>query len=459
MNIFQKLIVKALGLSSSSFSSYFGSPGYNYPADSGNVYISRGYKELPNLYSIISIIIQKSSIVPFEIFKVASMEKHRRYKAMLKVARTPKEIAQLQRLKEETFEKVEGTDLEKILIKPNETQSIEQIFEELDGYKLLTGNAYLWGWSPGVGVNATKPTELHVPPSPYVEINIGDDKMLKYSIQNVSENFTSEDIAHFKNWNPITSNQLVADSLYGMSPLMSCRRLMQKYMDADISQGAMFKNMSPAGILTGGKEGTVTEDQAISVKDRYKQLYGGVAKAGEVIVTSAAMTWQQIGFSPVDLNVLEGKEEILSELCNVYHVPIGLFSSVNSTENNMIESRKILITDAVIPLVEARKQVLNMWLAPKYGDDLIIEFDYSVFSEIGEELSKLVEAALKMWWITPNEKREMTKFDRSDDPLMEKIYVPGGLSPIEELDVTPDDIGIAEEEELAIQKLLAQTKN
>ena len=456
MNLLQKLS-KALGLTQ-AFSTYFNNSVWNYPADNGNNYIQLGYKELPNLYSIVSIIIQKSSIVPFEIYKVSDREKHKRYKAMLKIARTPKEIAQLDILKKQTFEKVEGTDLEKLLLKPNETQTIEQLFEELDGYKLLTGNSYLWAWTPGVGSNATKPTELHVPPSTYMEVNVKDNK-LQYKIQNVAETFGTEDIAHFKNWNPISSNQLIVDQLYGMSPLMSCRRLMQKYMDADISQGAMFKNMSPAGVLTGGKDGTVSEDQAIAIKDRYKQLYGGAAKAGEVIVTSAAMSWQQIGFSPVDLNVLEGKEEILSELCNVYHVPIGLFSSVNTTENNMIESRKILITDAVIPLIEARKNILNMWLTPKYGKDLIIEFDYSVFSEIGEELDKLVDAAQKMWWITPNEKRMMTKYDRSEDPLMEKIYVPSGVVPIEEVGISPDDIGNAVEEELAIQKLLEQTKN
>lgn len=410
-----------------------------WPDDNKDIYIRDGYKELPNLYGIISLIIQKSSMVPFEIYRVGNKQKYSKYKAKMKMARTPKDFADCAMLKKAALEKVEGTEMEELLHKPNDKQSLEELWEQLDGYKLLTGNSYLWGWTPGVGNNANKPTELHVPPSTMVSIVTGtmNDPVKEYKLSYLTEGIEAAEIAHFKTWNPLTSGDNPFNEVYGMSPLISCRRLMAKYKVADVSQGSMFKNMAPAGILSGdtGGNGGLEETQAVALKDRYKQLYSGADKAGEIIITSANLKWNQIGFSPVDLNVIEAKKEILGELCNVYHVPIALFSETNSTDNNLTESRKMMITDAVIPLVESRKQTLNRWLCPKFGEDLVIEFDYSVFSEISEELDRIAKTQALMWWSTGNEKRLATNMDEMEDPLMNKVFIPSNLIPIDQMDM------------------------
>jgi HK97 family phage portal protein len=440
MNIFQKTAVFLLSKAIGPKMQYsFSSGQWVFPDDNKNVYISSGYKELPNLYAIISLIIQKSSIVPFEVYKVTNRAKYRVYSAKMKNAKTSRDIADCRLMMAKSLDKVENSEIEQLLNKPNSSQTIEQLFEQLDGYKLLTGNSYLWAWTPGVGNNASKPTQLHVPPSTMVSVITGDfeNPIKEYKLTYLAEPIDAQDMAHFKEWNPLTSGSDINESVYGMSPLTSCRRLMQKYKDADVAQGSMFKNMSPAGILAGEKDAEVTEPQANQIKDRFKQLHSGVDKAGEIIVTSANLRWTQIGFSPVDLNIIQGKEEMLGELCNVYHVPIGLFSKNNSTENNMVESRKILITDAVIPLVEARKSILNNWLAPKFGEEYVLEFDYTIFSEISEEVKSLAETALKMWWISGNEKRQMTGYDKSENVNMEKIYVPSGLTEIDSLNRDP----------------------
>lgn len=436
MNLFKRLGQKLFGVALQ----YVFMPGqWLWPDDNKDVYIKQGYKELPNLYSIISLIVQKSSIVPFEVYSIKDRRKFSQYNAKIKMAQTTKDYADALKLRKAAMDKVENTELERLLYNPNQVDTIQEVFEQLDGYKLLTGNSYLWGWTPGVGNNAKKPIELHVPPATMVSIITGDlqNKVKEYKFNFLTNSVDAEDVAHFKNWNPLTSAEGIERGLYGMSPLVSCRRLMQKYRDADISQGTMFKNMGPAGILAGEKGADVQEAQAIAIKDRWKQLYSGVNNAGDIVVTSASLKWQQIGFSPVDMNTIEAKEEILGELCNVYHVPIGMFTKVNSTENNMKESRKMMITDAVIPLVESRKNILNKWLAPKFGDNLIIEFDYTVFSEIAAELEMQVNTAKDMWWITGNEKRGMTGYDDFPGDDMDKIYIPGNLVPIDQLNSLP----------------------
>lgn len=404
--------------------------------DNSNVYIEKGYKALPNLYGIISLITSKTSIVPHEVFRVKDQAKYRKYRAMMKGASTTRDYAKAMSMKVQSMEKVENSPLDELLSNPNPLQSAQEFNESLDGYLLLTGNAYMYGLELGSQVK-----ELHSLIAPSVVIKTGDsflDPVQGYSLSYMQEPIPKDQIGHIKYWNPVGKYQKVEDIVYGLSPLKSCRTLLGKYREADIAQGAMFKNMGVNGILSGDNE--MTQEQAVALKDRWKQLYGGAAKAGDIAVTSANVKWNQIGLSPVDLNIIEGKEEILGELCNVYHTPIGLFTKTNSTENNMVEGRKMFITDAVIPNVERRKNVINKWLAPKFGPGLIVEYDYSVLSELSEDLDKLADSALKMWWITGNERRQMTNYDVSDDPNMDKFLVPSGLVPLDDIVINPNDI-------------------
>lgn len=405
-----------------------------YPEDNADEYIMQGYKALPNVYAIISLIISKSSIVPFEVFRIKNRAKHAKYKAAMQNITSTKDVARTIKLKNEALEKVEGTELERLLLKPNNYQGMEQLNEQIDGYKLLTGNSFVWAPSPMAGRNTGKPVQLHTLPSPMVAVVAGTflEPVRGYRFNLYEEELPKEQIMHFKTFNPLDSHATMESMVYGMSPLKSCRRLLGKYRDADIAQGSMFKNMGPSGILSNESE-NASEEQAIAIKDRYKKNYSGPFSSGDIIVTASKFKWEQIGLSPVDLNIIESKEEILNEICNVYHVPIGMFTKANSTENNMVESRKMFITDAVMPLVEHRKSVFNRELAPRFGEDLVIEYDYTVFGEIQEDLEKLVKSAKDMYWITPQEKRAMTGYDNSDNPEMEKFYFPSGVQPLDKM--------------------------
>lgn len=403
--------------------------------DTSSTYIDKGFKSLPNLYGIVGLIIQKSSIVPHEVFKITNEGKYRKYKAQMKSASTTQDYAKAIVTKAQALEKVENTELERLLKKPNLYQSEEQLNEAVDGYLLLTGNSYIYGMTTGLSSSGKKPSELHCLIAPTVSIKAGEswrDPVSEYRLSYMAGNgIPAEEVGHIKYWNPISTFNKSEDLLYGLSPLKSCRTLLGKYRNADIAQASMFKNMGVNGILSG--DGNLSEEQALKLRDRWKKLYGGSAKAGDIAITSANVKWNQIGLSPVDLKIIEGKEEILGELCNVYHVPIGMFTKVNSTENNMVESRKMFITDAIIPLVERRKSIINRWLVPKFDSNLVVEYDYTVFSEMNEDLQNLVNSAVSMYWISPNEKRFMTNYDKSDDPMMDRFYFPANLVPLEDI--------------------------
>ena len=442
MNTIQKFLHQAIGgFSSSKLQWTINNTGEWIYKSGSKAYIGGGYKALPNVYSIISLILNKSTIVPFEIYKRKNQSKYNKYSAALKCAKTTKDYARVIKLKNEALEKVENSDIEKLLNKPNNYQSIEQLWWEVDGYKLLTGNSILYGLPL---IEGGKPKELHNIPSPLVDLVVLGtpfEPEFKYQVSYLQNPLIGEDILHFKYWNPIADYSTPGQQHWGISPLKSCERLLGRYKDADVTQGFQFKNLGPAGMISGGSsnpDSNLTEEQAIAVQDRFDQQHKGTYKAGSILVTPSNLKWTMFGLSPVDLNIKESKEEIAVELSNVFHVPIGLLSNKNSTENNVIEGRKQLITDAVIPLVEARKQVLQQKLLPKFGNEFVIEFDYSIFSELQEDLEKLAKTAAAMYWITPNEKRAMTNYDQDPDPDMDKKYFPTGLTALEDLNLEID---------------------
>lgn len=130
--------------------------------DKSSRYIENGYKTLPNVYGLISAILQKSTIVPFEIYKVKSRSAEQKYKALMKDG---KNVTKALAYKAKAYDQVYDTDLEKLLLKPNEYQSRQDYLWEVDGYKLLTGNSYVYTIKLG-----NKSKELHPIPSPFVDL-------------------------------------------------------------------------------------------------------------------------------------------------------------------------------------------------------------------------------------------------------------------------------------------------
>lgn len=432
---------KALSTKSATWTIVNGA--WSMPQDDPKTYVD-GYKTLPNLYGIISLITQKSSIVPPQFLKVKNQRAAQKYKAMMKSVNIKTDYKKILKVKQEAFEEVEGSWLEELLMKPNEDQGMEELNEAHDGYLLLTGNSYFKAESPGVGKNAQIPKELFVIPSPCVTPKATGLKINNFKVSYLDELIPAEEIGHSKYFNPINGAELPVNQLVGMSPLLSCRNLIKRYEMADIAQGAMFSNMGPSGILTGKKDSNLEEGQAKAIQDKFRQFHKGATKAGDIVVTPAELHWTQIGLSPVDLNILSGKQEMLSELCNVYKVDIGIVTGENSTDNNMDNARKRLLTDAVMPLCERRKQTLNR-MAARVDPTIQIEYDYSIFDELQEDLKEKWEWLGKVWELSPNDRLEEAGFQRSKDPLMDKRYIPSSLIPLEDTNLEPEEI---DEEEL-----------
>jgi len=409
-----------------------------YPDSKSDTYIDKGYKELPNVYGLIEAILSKSTIVPFEVFKVKSRSKELKYKAMMESGNYIKAL----QYKAEAYEKLEGSVVEEMLLKPNNYQSGTDLNYDLDGYKLLTGNSYAYH------IGAGSLHELHSIPAPCVDIKVSGNPFtpeFSYKVNYLENPLKGEDVLHFKKWNPITSGQSPTKQFKGLSPLQSCRLLLGRYKNADLTQGFQFENMGPGGMITGAtaNAGDFTTEQAQAVQDKFKQQHQGVHKAGDILVTPSALKWTAFGLSAVDLNIIASKKEMIDELCNVYQYPSDLMGG-EKKYNNFEQARKAAITDAVIPVVEARKAVFNKFIKNVLKEDLVIEYDYTIFPELQDDIEKQSRVAMTSYILTMDERRAIMGYDMLKDSERKNVIIPSGLSTLEDLYST-DEVDINED--------------
>lgn len=432
MSIFDRFFKKAINLNVNWTISKSGE--WIYPDSKSDTYIDKGFKELPNVYGLIEAILSKSTIVPFEVFKVKSRSKELKYKAMMESGNYIKAL----QYKAEAYEKVDNSGIEELLLNPNDYQTSNDLNYDLDGYKLLTGNSYAYF----IKVGSTM--ELHSIPSPCVDIMVSGSPFSpkkQYKVNYLENTLPGEEVLHFKKWNPITSGQSPTKQHKGLSPLQSCRLLLGRYKNADLTQGFQFENMGPGGMITGATSTAdgLTTEQAQAIQDKFKQQHQGVHKAGDILVTPSALTWTAFGLSAVDLNIIESKTEMVNELCNVYQYPSDLMGG-DKKYNNFEQARKAAITDAVIPLVEARKSVYNKFIKDVLKESLVIEYDYTIFPELQDDIEKQSRVAMSSYILTLDERRSIMGYDMLKEAERKNVIIPSGLSTLEDLYSVDDTI-------------------
>ena len=400
--------------------------------ENDQTYIDDGYRKNATIYSLVNIITKAASTIPYHIYKKVDDNSYKRYKAMSNGVADPNVMYKANMLKKHALVELEHTDLHKLLERPNPAQSYASWISELVAFGKLTGNRYIYGIGPETGDNINKYTELYVMPSQIVEINSGG--MMKpvesYTIEyNGTYKIPSEQMLHIKDFNPYFDG--TGSHLYGQSPLKAGLRSMTTNNEATESGVKFLQNQTARGILMS-EEGDLNEVQAQQLKDKFRRDHQGSKKAGDIIITPKKLSWVNFGLNASDMSLIEQYNASIKDLCNIYNVPVQLLNNTeSSTYNNMKEAKKALYQNCVIPELVKIQDELNRWLSPKYGEDICIEYDFSVIPELQEETDKIVDQMTKAWWLTPNEKRAAMSYDHDEDnEVLNDYYIPANLIPV-----------------------------
>lgn len=404
--------------------------------ENDDTYIRQGYQINATVYSIINKITDASVTIPLHVYKVENKTEAKNYKAMTSGTLDSAAIIKSMLVRQKAFTQLEDTHpLQKLLDRPNPTQSYSEWLTELISFGKLTGNRYIFGVGPDTGPNAGKYTELYVLPSQNMEIISGGimQPVKSYKlIYNGTFETPAETICHIRDFNPNYDG--TGAHLYGQSPLRAGLRSLTANNEALTTGVKYLQNQMGRGLLSSD-DNSVTEIQAQQLKDKFKKQHQGSDKAGDIIITPAKLSWINFGLPASDLALIEQYNSTIKDLCNIYGVPVQLLNNTDSSSyNNMKEVKKSLYLNAVIPELIKVRDELNRWLAPQYGNDVFIDFDFTKISDLQEDMEKVVGQLKEAWWISPNEKREIMNFNKDESAIMDDYFVPANLMPLKNTD-------------------------
>ena len=345
--------------------------------------------------------------------------------------------------------------LMKLLEHPNPLQSRVEYFQALYSYMLLSGNNF----SLRVDVNEM-PHELHIlrPDRVDLEVNdtpiplaykykLGGKVVAKYPVDQMNGRSV---VKHIKLFHPMNDH-------LGMSPLSAAM------MDIDHHNSIMRHNIAlvengarPSALLVfkpideTGAPATMTDEQRQTLNRDLEQEFTGERNAGKPIVAEGDMHWQQMGISPKDMDFANSKNMAAKDIALCYGVPAQLIGLPDSmTYINVREARLSLYEETIIPHARRVESDLNEWLAPLYGDNVKIKYDFDAIPAMTERRRRRIENLIEVvqaGLMTINEAREELNMS-SDMEGGDTLFMPQNFFPVDKALEMPDENSGSPEQE------------
>ena len=407
--------------------------------DTGTDFVNNGYLGNHIVFSIQDWKSQKVSIAPPMLYKVVNEKAHRKYKALLKSDDRRKGLSEAMRLKGQALEEVEGSELAKLLQRPNPQMGWSEFAYGYCTYKDIVGAAYFAGVRSGVDdPTEGKIREMYLLPSHHVVIESGGiTQPIReiYLRTSPDKKIDARNVCQIRNFSPNYDQPY--QFLYGLSRLQAANSILQKYNEGVATEVDTYQKRGIRDIIFPKSRPDMEDPTVEQVQLTKDSINRDIQSAGHggVMATTSELGSIRVGLSPKDMGVLESQKLTKQDFCALYHIPWELFAWSESKYDNLSVSRKIALTDAVIPELEALKDALNHWLVPSYYPDgnYVLDFDYEYYPELQDDIKDTVDWMEKANCLTTNEKRAALRYGATEDPNGDRVIVSGNMQFLEDV--------------------------
>lgn len=296
-----------------------------------------------------------------------------------------------------------------LLRRPNISQGKIDLFENLIGQLLLSGDGYLE--AVGEGEDGL-PHEIYVLRSDRMRVIPSKDgwpEAYEYCVGAKKHRFNmrgeTEPILHIKTFHP-------SDDHYGLSPLNAAATALDIYNSACKWSKSLLDNAArPSGaIVYKGVDGagTMSDEQYNRLLDEIETNHTGSGNAGRPMLLEGGLDWKQMGFSPSDMEFQKTKENAAREVALSFGVPPMLLGLPgDNTYSNYAEANRAFYRLTVLPLIIKLAGSLSNWLAGFHNENLFLKADFDNVPALAGEREKQWKRISEASFLSDAEKRSM----------------------------------------------------
>lgn len=302
-----------------------------------------------------------------------------------------------------------------LLARPNPRQAGRDWLEAIYGHLLIAGNAYVEAVSVDGALrelHALRPDRMRVVPGPDGWPEAWDYAVAGRSVRFRHESGALAPVLHLVTFAPL-------DDHYGFPPLEAAQVSLDVHNAASAWAKALLDNSArPSGALVYAPRdgGNLSEDQYQRLRQELEEGYQGARNAGRPLLLEGGLDWKAMSHSPRELDFIEAKREAAREISLAFGVPPMLLGIPgDNTYSNYAEANRAFWRLTVLPLVERTAAAMAAWLAPVFGDALVLAADTDQVPALAAEREALWSRLNAAAFLTAAEKRAAAGYSPEPD--------------------------------------------
>ena len=209
------------------------------------------------------------------------------------------------------------------------------------------------------------------------------------------------------------------DAYQGLSPV----RAMARTIDTENSRVDWNKGtLENAGVPPGAFQmQNPSPDTIRKVREDWIERYGGSKNARiPLVLNTDKASWVNFGLTPIDMDFLNQSKISRIEIASGFGVPGQVIGDPEGqTYANFNEALKAFWQNTIIPrYLDHMKDVLNRDLAPRYADNLVIDYDLENIEALHESQDAIAERARSLFTdnlLTKNEARYLLGYEEVEN--------------------------------------------
>jgi HK97 family phage portal protein len=275
--------------------------------------------------------------------------------------------------------------LQRLIDSPNPDFTWAELTEMMSYHLDLAGNSF---WSVIRAGNGSLPAEVWPQLPKGVQIYPGKERLIDGYKWSSGPRIASSEIIHVKTANP-------NNFLFGLPTIQAAGRA----VDIDREAGDWQKNslanrgVSDYAIVI---DPNTSKESLDRLKAMHKERQAGPDNARQPFLTTRDI--KPLNQTAVEMDFINSRMKVWQEICSAMGVPMPMVGILeNATLANMETSRRVFWMDGIIPALRRIKSQLNQQLARDFGPDWVIDYDLSGVEALGEDYTKKLEQAQKLW--------------------------------------------------------------